>query len=346
MPFISALFVFGISSDCPNIINLAIGLNLNIVQPATMSQVLSDCCTATGITCVSQLVTVIRWKSIGLTGFINGTAIPKTTTALYLDVNSIVGNIPDFSSTGIQNLWLNHNDLTGSLPVTYPAGFYEMHVDGNSLSGDLPVFPSSLTTCYLGWVGGGNLLTGTLVLNRPRIVGIITNWIADVIIADTSLITSCDLSQNPLLGNLRLPALTMCTKNSLYSPRKTLSSIQLTTTKYFTPLRTTLYSVAYSSSYSSFKTSSQLFLKSLSLNTFILVSLDARESNSFLQSYASESEPIDDILLSKSKTTQIKNGKKSTTLAFVNINPTDSQINDLMLTQMIVRVSINIIILC
>ena len=95
--------VLGISKDCPNLINLAYGLKLGTSQPTIMTQLQTDCCIATGITCVNQVVTVISWGNagiaMGLTGTINGSAIPSNVTDLFLDTNSITGIIPDISST-------------------------------------------------------------------------------------------------------------------------------------------------------------------------------------------------------------------------------------------------------
>ena len=46
---------------------------------------------------------------------------------------------------------------------------------------------------------------------------VIDNMITDVIIADTSNLFNCDLSNNPLLGNVRVGALTMCIKNGIWN---------------------------------------------------------------------------------------------------------------------------------
>ena len=64
------LLVHGINVRTPNqnVINLAKGLNLNIKKPAIWTTLQTDCCTAVGITCVSQLVTEIDWHTMGLDG--------------------------------------------------------------------------------------------------------------------------------------------------------------------------------------------------------------------------------------------------------------------------------------
>ena len=189
------LELYGVSIDCPDVINLAIGLILNLKSPSLFTTMKNDCCTATGVTCSSQRVTQIFWFRQGLNGTINGTALPS----------------------GLFYLGLYNNLLTGPIP-TLPSLMTTLALDDNNLSGDLPLFPSTMSNIHLGFPNqAGNHFTGTLRLNRPTNVYINDNWITDVIIQDTSQLTTCDLSNNPLLGNPRIVSLIMCTQNSLYS---------------------------------------------------------------------------------------------------------------------------------
>ena len=91
---------YGISRDCPDMINLAMGLGVESKQPLIWTQLQMDCCAATGVTCTSQLVTGIDWRNMGLNGSINGTALP----------------------TGLQILNLGQNILSGNVSATMPAG--------------------------------------------------------------------------------------------------------------------------------------------------------------------------------------------------------------------------------
>ena len=360
--------VLGITADCQNVVNFAIGLGLDVSQPTEMSKLRLNCCTAPSMDCIGQAVTGINWGSMGLTGSMNGTAIPKSTRLLMLDFNSIVGKIPDFSTTGIQNLWLDHNFLSGELPEAYPVGFYEIHADDNYLTGDVPLFPSTLVTCYLGWSAGGNKLTGTLIIGTPLNVGITSNWIADIIIGDTSQIIRCDLSRNPLLGNPRLTSLTMCSKSGLYSPLRTLSTSLSKTTKLSTTIRSMLYSTAFrnsfysslisaistSSSAPSTKTTGKSSSKTNTSTTLTKINTpfiysDINNPPTFIQS---EILPLDKIDLESSeifqtattKITKFKTSRKTTSETFkaglLNMN-----INDGHLSQMIIRESLSVMIL-
>ena len=191
-----SLFI-AVSIDCPNVINLAFGFNMNVKQPAIFSQLQSDCCAATGVSCVSQRVFLIDWYGMDLDGVINGTAIPSN----------------------IINLWVANNELTGSIPDMLPIGLVSLNLDINKLSGDLPQFPSTLESLGLGWPGapGNNHFTGTVRMNRPTYLRINYNWITDVLVQDSSSLITCDLSYNPLLSNPNLANLPMCTKTGLYS---------------------------------------------------------------------------------------------------------------------------------
>ena len=210
-----------ISIDCPNVINLAIGLNLfdsNPSYPGILTQIKNDCCRASGVVCVSEIVTQINWNSIGLSGFINGTAIPPNLTALSLVFGSISGTIPTLPNS-LTVLYLYANLLTGSISA-WPTSLINLRIHGNLLNGDIPPFPNSVKYVYLGAAGfTGNKFTGAVVLYQPAQLYISDNWITNVVIQDISQLSSqCILSYNPLLGNPNLMPLTMCTKTGLYSP--------------------------------------------------------------------------------------------------------------------------------
>ena len=290
----------GTSVDCPNVINLAFGLHLNVKRPSIWSALQGDCCisASTYVFCDgSQRVFNIEWNVMGLDGSINGTALPNklqrldlsnnqikgsiplglpsgiqdlyfnynqltgsiptvlpsglqqfdlsfnqftgniptvlpsALQGLYLDNNQLNGSIPTVLPSALQKIYANNNQLTGSIPTALPSGLLELDVDGNQLTGSIPPFPSSITTIFLGYPGvPGNHFSGSLVLYKPSCVYINYNWITDVIIQNTTQLTSsnCDLSNNPLLGNPHISGLTMCTVNGLYY--NTLSSTSLTKT--------------------------------------------------------------------------------------------------------------------
>ena len=219
--------IYAVSIDCPNLRSFAFGLGMQSKQQAIWTQLQGDCCTASSITCDgSQHVTHIDWGNMNLNGFINGTAIPSN----------------------VMYLWLYGNVITGNIPSGLPSGLILLIVHGNQMSGDLPSFPSTLTNLALGYPAyPGNYFTGTLRLNRPIVLLINHNLITDVVIQDSSQIDLywCDLSNNPLLGNLNIVGLTMCTKNNIYSSavnlgmmiRCIISAVVLTTTLNKSPFK-------------------------------------------------------------------------------------------------------------
>ena len=215
--------IIGVSVDCPDIINLALGLYMNIQSSSIMSSLYSNCCSATGVTCNGYTrVTQISWVNKGLNGVLNGTALPATLTYLDLNYNFISGAVPTSWPSGMTRITIGPNLLTGSLTnVVWPNGLQTLEVDGNSLGGDLPAFPLSLLRLDLGDytpTDSPNHFTGTLSLFRPITVKINNNWITDVIISDISSLSSCAMMNNPLLGNPNLIPLTMCDTDGIYSP--------------------------------------------------------------------------------------------------------------------------------
>ena len=188
-------FLFGVSQDCPDIINMALGLRMDVKQPARMTSLRNDCCYAPGIICISSSVNRIDWSYFNLDGNITGAVLPST----------------------LKYLKLNDNPITGVLPQL-PTGLLELDVHNCKMGGDVPAMPDSLTHLYLGFPGiPGNHFTGSVILKKPSWVYINDNWITDIIIQDISVLYGCELRNNPLLGNPNLTPLTMCTKTELYS---------------------------------------------------------------------------------------------------------------------------------
>src|SRR5690242_17019977 len=122
MNFIVGQLVYSVSVDCANVIALAIGLHLNTKQTFIMNQINSDCCSASGVTCVSQRVTRISWSSMGLDGTIIGASIPPL----------------------LQYLWIQRNAITGSIPDSLPSSLTWIALDGNLMTGDIPTLPTGM----------------------------------------------------------------------------------------------------------------------------------------------------------------------------------------------------------
>ena len=215
--YVALSFTSAVSIDCPDLFNFAFELGIQTLQPAIWIELQGDCCNASGITCDIQRVTQISWNTMNLNGSINGTALPSDLLSLTLYNNRITGKIP-------------------ALPI----GLSLLSLFGNQLSDDLPLFPSSLIILELGQSGyPGNHFTGTLILNRPRILRINDNWITNVVIQDGSGLITCDLSDNPLLGNPGIAGLSGCTMDGLYSANslpKTMTNSKTAFTKVSTSL--------------------------------------------------------------------------------------------------------------
>ena len=235
--------ILSVSVDCPLVATLANSLNIPSLQPAIWSQIQTDCCSAIGITCTDQFVTSIVWNNLGLNGSLsNSTIFPSKLTLLILSKNSIAGNLPLIWPCGLITIWMDYNQITGTIPTTFPDTLRVLGVNGNKLTGQLPsIWPSSLTTLHVNsnsltgelplfsskvqvlWLGYNNdnpknRFTGKLVLNAPTEFGINFNWITDVNITNVSLLTTCEISNSPLLGNPNIGSLTICAQTGLYSP--------------------------------------------------------------------------------------------------------------------------------
>eukprot|EP00835_Amoeboradix_gromovi_P003194 NODE_202_length_14999_cov_0.270067.p2 type:complete len:579 gc:universal NODE_202_length_14999_cov_0.270067:9576-11312(+) len=146
-----------VSIDCPKVVSLATGLNMNSVNPEHMSTISVNCCNNTRVTCTIDRVIKIDWSSMGLTGFINGSYIPSYLQSLNLGNNAIEGTIPSTLPSSLTYLNLQNNLLVGSIPAL-PPSLTTLTLVSNMLNGTLTNFPSTLTNIRIGY----NSLTGTI----------------------------------------------------------------------------------------------------------------------------------------------------------------------------------------
>ena len=223
-----------ISIDCPDVINLAIGLNMDKTNPAFMNALQVDCClynvdaVTNFVKCTASAsnprVININWDALGLNGTINGTALTasmnSTLTWLSLKTNEISGTIPNPLPPKLTFLRLFANQLQGNIPNPLPSNLGRLYLHSNKLIGDIPNLPKSLVELMLGVRGsaGNNNLNGKIELRTPTRLSLFNIYITDLIIYDTSKLTTalCDISNTPLLGNPILANLTRCTKTGLY----------------------------------------------------------------------------------------------------------------------------------
>ena len=200
------------SSDCLQIISLAQSLNMGSANPSTMSNIQANCCGP--VPCDGNgRVTQISWSNLGLFGTFDGSQIPPFVT--FLD--------------------LSNNAITGRIPNNLPSNVATLYLSTNQMSGDLPIFPASITAIRIN----GNHLSGTLTLDSPTELFVMGNYIANIIISDNRQLTGCDFSNNPLLGNPVVTALSMCIGNQLYSAAVLPNTMPTTTNAKTTKLATT-----------------------------------------------------------------------------------------------------------
>eukprot|EP00835_Amoeboradix_gromovi_P003487 NODE_232_length_13679_cov_0.197349.p4 type:complete len:510 gc:universal NODE_232_length_13679_cov_0.197349:6678-5149(-) len=153
---------------------------------------------------------------------------PSSLSILLLRSNQLTGGIPP-SIVATVEISLSNNFLTGPIP-TLPSLLKRFYAGGNRLTGLLPTFSKNLQVLYLGTqFNTPNKLSGTLRLEKPSMLYINGNYITDIIIQDSSLLTpsTCDLSNNPLLDNANIKSVN-CLKNGLYSPSVLLSQDAIT----------------------------------------------------------------------------------------------------------------------
>ena len=183
---------YAVSVDCPALIEFARGLGVEIIQPTIWNALQNDCCSATGVYCDGQeRVSEIIWDSLELNGTISGNSVPLRLNSLILASNTLTGIIPTNLPNTLTLLDLYHNQLTGNIPSSLPTQLATLRLKDNKLTGDLPEFPDALKTLWLNYPGiTGNKFSGSLRLNKPEQIFGLYNWITDVIIQDTSELTS------------------------------------------------------------------------------------------------------------------------------------------------------------
>ena len=231
---------------------MADDLKLNVTEPSIYQSVLTDCCSALGISCTSNRVTKIQWNSKGLNGVLK--ALPPLLNELFLHGNSIYGNIPILPTSltvmnigtnkfngslinlppNMRGLYVQDNMLSGAIPGPFPSGLWELFLYGNNFVGELPNLPLGINILYLNWWGyTQNRISGTVLLDKPAHVLGFGLLLTDLQILDTSAITWCNFDDNPLLGNPNIANLTMCSFVGIYAPPIATTSFTQVTSSAF-----------------------------------------------------------------------------------------------------------------
>ena len=181
------MFFFSIAlgaiSDCNNIISLATGLNLHVVNQTRMSILNQDCCLDAGVTCSVGKVTKVAWNSMNLNGTLNMSSIPNSLGDLELSSNKIGGQV-DKIPLSMTEVDLSRNLLNGTLPVpiqyqfryntanngfeglipTFKNSFQSLFVDFNKLSGEFKIFDDPSLTVNILFINN-NQFTGSLSIS-------------------------------------------------------------------------------------------------------------------------------------------------------------------------------------
>eukprot|EP00835_Amoeboradix_gromovi_P005009 NODE_433_length_8727_cov_0.399397.p1 type:complete len:913 gc:universal NODE_433_length_8727_cov_0.399397:5586-8324(+) len=198
--------VFSTSIDCPDVINLATGLNMGQSSPALFKALKADCCSSFGVYCYNDRVANVYWPNLHLTGSINSTALPKMLFSLDLTGNRITGNFPKTLPPSLLNLYLSNNFITGDLSSVTVSDLEKIDVRSNKLNGSIPLLPS---TYY--FYASYNMLSGCI----PTLSSSIRDFVATNNLLNCSIpaplpefLWQLDLTSNKLSGPIpSLPAL-------------------------------------------------------------------------------------------------------------------------------------------
>ena len=158
------IHVLGISEDCPTLISLGNSLKMGITNAGIMTQLNTNCCSATGVICTASgnpKVSALYWNNLGLTGTFRNTIFANMTslTTIRFTGNSITGSLPIDLPQSVLEVSMGSNRLNGTIPSTWPNALTSLSVYTNLLTGQIPTtLPASLTFLNVGT----NQLSGSI----------------------------------------------------------------------------------------------------------------------------------------------------------------------------------------
>eukprot|EP00834_Sanchytrium_tribonematis_P008217 NODE_902_length_3185_cov_0.754051.p1 type:complete len:709 gc:universal NODE_902_length_3185_cov_0.754051:624-2750(+) len=166
--FTTFTHIFGISTDCPIILDFLRGLNLHLTDPMIFqgipgwnSEVPADCCnlalhTAYGnldISCTgtgsSQHVAYLQLGNVNINGTIQSQYILPYLLQLAIYSTPLSAPIPSDLPNTLKYLYLQNNKISGAVPETLPSQLTELQVNGNQLSVLPTSFPVGVTLLAL-----------------------------------------------------------------------------------------------------------------------------------------------------------------------------------------------------
>ena len=179
---------------CGKIIQFAVGLGMEAVQPSMMNLLQGDCLqNGTGVT--KLLLSNINWSNLNLAGSINATNIPPNLETLDLHNNLISGSIPCLNGFELpKTVDLSQNKISGTLPVNCYYGPYHINFANNNISGTIPEF-------------GSNMLY-TIDLGNNQLSGTIPTYFTSASFPLMSNVAFLDLHGNSLSGSIPTPLVT------------------------------------------------------------------------------------------------------------------------------------------
>ncbi len=216
-------FIAYASLDCPDIINLAYGMNMHLVQPAKWYNLTNYDCfdfKSNGLYCsIYNRVTSLTWSTLKLNGTLNISAIPPYLGFIEITTNKLYGEIPFIPET-VTTFRVMGNFFSGSLP-SYSSVATGLDFRCNSFNGTLEFKnDSKLITLYVD----GNKLTGEIpqLPNTIKVLSIDSNQFSGTIPMLPKNMTTLEIGRNLLTGHLPDIPSTMkqlsTTENMLYGP--------------------------------------------------------------------------------------------------------------------------------
>eukprot|EP00834_Sanchytrium_tribonematis_P008831 NODE_1212_length_1773_cov_0.407407.p1 type:complete len:418 gc:universal NODE_1212_length_1773_cov_0.407407:1539-286(-) len=157
-------------------------------------------------------VSRILMDSNNFTGTLNG-PFPANLTRLSFSNNQLTGNLP-LLPPKVVNVFFDFNQLTGPIPAQYATQVNgSLVLNSNALTGcQNTTFVCS--TCKLS----DNRLRGELTFKAPTVLNLTSNLITDVNVLNQTAISTCDLSNNPMLNTISAKSFaSKCSSTNAYA---------------------------------------------------------------------------------------------------------------------------------
>eukprot|EP00834_Sanchytrium_tribonematis_P006280 NODE_447_length_7292_cov_0.701932.p1 type:complete len:650 gc:universal NODE_447_length_7292_cov_0.701932:3677-5626(+) len=219
--------IFGVSADCPVLMNFIRGLNLHLTDPDFYKLIPTDCCgyflydAPGGIdigcsgTSPNERVVSFILELVKINGTIKSQYIP--TTLYYLQITNTLLNttLPIDLPDSIVTLNVYNNNLRGSIPDTLPSQLKTLNAYGNQFTGISKSLPNSLSTLN---AYNNRLTRMPNIPSSLQVLHLANNQIFDQLPSMIpSLLTTIHLENNLIYGSIpnNLPStLLYCYLNS------------------------------------------------------------------------------------------------------------------------------------